>query len=121
MIRRLVGTKFDNYKAFNLRKFSVEQRLGFLKWLLLESEYSGKIGLVCLDGAADLVHSVNDELASYELAQTFMELTAEAKCHLITILHKNSQGGKPTGHLGSAILKKAETVTFLTKGADGIR
>lgn len=118
MIRRMVGNRFDNYAAFNLRKYSVQQRLGFLKWVLLESEYAGKVGLCCLDGAADLVNSVNDEVASYELAQTFMELTAEAGCHLITVLHKNSQGGKPTGHLGSAILKKAETVAFLKRGDD---
>lgn len=119
MIWRLYGSKYNGYKAFNLRKNSIDQRYGFLRWILLESEFAGNVGLICVDGAADLVKSVNDELASYELAQMFMELTAEAKCHMVTVLHKNSMGSKATGHLGSAIMKKAETVAILKKQSDG--
>jgi len=119
-VRDMVGAPTETYKSFSLRGRSVDERVAFLKWIMLESEYAGNIGLICVDGAADLVHSVNDELASYELAQLFLQLTAASGAHLITILHKNSSGGKPTGHLGSAILKKAETVAFLQRQDEGI-
>jgi hypothetical protein len=33
-------------------------------------------------------------------------------------LHRNFQSNKPTGHLGSSVLKKAETVLFVEKNGD---
>jgi hypothetical protein len=36
-------------------------------------------------------------------------------------LHRNFGSAKPTGHLGSAILKKAETVVFVEKENDIVR
>jgi hypothetical protein len=114
-IQKMVGTKYPHYKAFALRKKSVKERVSFLNWLVSESEYAGNIGIIVVDGAADLVSSVNNELECYALAELFMKTTADNEIHLITILHKNSQGNKPTGHLGSAIQKKAETVMWLSK------
>ena len=44
-----------------------------------------------------------------------MRWTSISNCHLSTVLHRNHGSDKPTGHLGSAIMKKAETVAFVTR------
>lgn len=119
-VLEMVGSDYDNYKPFTLRKLEPKIRFEFIDWLVYESEYRDKIGLITIDGAADLVYDVNDLKESNRVAQAFMKWTQDAKCHLITVLHKSHGVNKPTGHLGSAILKKAETVAFLEKDGDGI-
>ena len=107
-------------KTFRLRRYSPQERLDFLKWIVFDSPYSGKIGLVVVDGAADLIDDTNDLTQSSMLVNLFMKITDEAGCHLITILHRTKHSAKPTGHIGSAILKKAETVVFVEKAEDGV-
>lgn len=120
-IIRMVGAHYKYYKPFALRKEAPRIRREFIEYLIMESEFRDNIGLVAIDGAADLLDNVNDLEASNELAQKFMTWTSTANCHLITILHRNFGTAKPTGHLGSAILKKAETVVFVDKENDLIR
>ncbi len=113
-VREMVGVeRLPKYRSYALRKYAVSERKGFMEWLCNESEFKGKIGLMFVDGAADMVNNVNDLDAANELVGSFMRLTEVHNMHLCTILHKNSSGEKPTGHLGSAILKKAETVAML--------
>jgi hypothetical protein len=111
----LVGVNPDFYKPFSLRKLSANDRLEFINWLFTESPYVGNIGLVSIDGVADLVNDVNDLEASNKVAQKLLEWSANENCHIITVLHRNFGSAKPTGHLGSAVLKKAETVIFVEK------
>lgn len=118
-IMAMVGSDYEFYKPFSLREMNAKTRLEFIDWLVRESEYSGNIGLMSIDGAADLMDNVNDLEAANKITQYFMEWTANQNCHLITILHRNFGGAKPTGHLGSSILKKAETVAFVER-KDGI-
>lgn len=120
-VLEMVGTSYECYKSFALRELAPKTRKEFIEWLIMESEYKDKIGLVAIDGAADLMDNVNDLEASNKLAQSFMTWTTQSKCHLITVLHRNFGSAKPTGHLGSAILKKAETVAFVEKDEDVIR
>ncbi|MBC2838866.1 hypothetical protein [Robiginitalea sp. SC105] len=117
----MIGADYDHYKPFALREETPKIRREFIEYLLLESEYRNHIGLVAIDGAADLLDNVNDLEASNQLAQKFMSWTSTASCHIITILHKNHGTQKPTGHLGSAILKKAETVAFVDRENDLVR
>jgi hypothetical protein len=114
----LVGVNPDFYKPFSLRKLSANERLEFIDWLFNESMYKGNIGLVSIDGVADLVNDVNDLEASNKVAQKLLEWSANENCHIITVLHRNFGTKKPTGHLGSAVLKKAETVIFVEKEGD---
>lgn len=109
----MVGTNPDFYKPFSLRKLSANERFEFIDWLFTSSQYVGNIGLVSIDGIADLVNDVNDLEASNKIAQKLLEWSAKENCHIITILHRNFGTNKPTGHLGSAVLKKAETVVFI--------
>lgn len=111
----MVGSNPEFYKPFALRSQDAKTRFQFLEWVLMESEYKNNIGLVSVDGAADLLENVNDLENSNKIVQGLMKWTKEANCHLITILHRNHGSMKPTGHLGSAILKKAETVAFVER------
>lgn len=120
-IRRMIGVKHEFYKSFNLRLESKETRFKFLKHLIHDSQYSGQIGLICLDGAADLIPSINDEAASYALAEELGHLAIQGDCHILTVIHMNSTG-KVTGHVGSAVMKKSETIFGLKKsGSDYIK
>lgn len=114
----MVGINPDFYKPFSLRKLSANERFEFINWLFTESQYAGKIGLVSIDGIADLVNDVNDLEASNNVTQKLLEWSAKENCHIITVLHRNFGTKKPTGHLGSAVLKKAETVIFVEKEGD---
>ena len=114
-VAEMVGTNPNFYKPFALRKLSPNERLDFINWLFNESQYKDNIGLVLIDGVADLINDVNDLEASNNVAQKLLEWSATAKCHIITVLHRNFQSKKPTGHLGSAVLKKAETVVFVER------
>ncbi|MEM8510653.1 MAG: AAA family ATPase [Bacteroidota bacterium] len=117
-ISKMVGSDYPYHIPFALRKESPKNRFDFIEWLVYESEYKGKIGLIAIDGAADLMEDVNDLKQSNKIAQAFMKWTTDAQCHLITVLHRNHGTMKPTGHLGSAILKKAETVAFVERNKE---
>lgn len=114
----LVGTNPDCYKTYSLREYSPKQRLAFIDWLILESPLSGKIGLLSIDGFADLVDDYNSLEQSNNLQQKLLSWTTEGKCHITGILHKNFGSDKPVGHVGSAVLKKAESVIFTDKDGD---
>ena len=111
----MVGNEYKNYKPFYLRKLPPKERLQFIEWCLMESSFKNNIGFVSIDGVADLVNDVNNLEESNAMTQKLMEWTDKGQFHLVTILHKNFGTIKPTGHLGSSILKKAETVCMLDR------
>lgn len=117
-VAEMVGCNSEFYIPFALRKMSADERLDFINWIFTESKYAGNIGLALIDGVADLVNDVNDLEASNNVSQKLLKWSAENNCHIITVLHRNFQSKKPTGHLGSAVLKKAETVVFVEKDGD---
>lgn len=106
----MVGTLPDFYKPFMLRDKSPQERFGFLEWLFMESEYKDNLGLVCVDGAADLLMDVNSLEQANTVMNAYLKWTQFSKAHLLTVIHRNYDSKKATGHLGSAITKKAETV-----------
>jgi len=112
-IPRIVGGNPDFYKPFALRKYSHIERIQFIEYLIYESEYKDNTGLFVIDGLADLVADFNDLKESNAIIQRVMKWTQDKLFHLITIIHQNSTTNKATGHLGSSILKKAETVCNL--------
>ena len=110
----MVGAPYQNYKAFFLREQPANTRLEFIEYLV-NDVFKGKVGVIAIDGAADLVEDVNDLKGSNEAVQRLMKLTSENNLHIITVIHRNHGTDKPTGHLGSAILKKSETVAYVDK------
>ena len=119
-VAEMVGENPINYKPFALRTLSANERFKFIDWIFNESEYKGNIGLLIIDGVADLVNDVNNLEQSNEVSQKLLEWSGNENCHIITVLHRNFGSNKPTGHLGSAVLKKAETVVFVEKEDDAV-
>lgn len=117
----MVGTNPEFYRPFALREEDPRVRFQFIEWLMMESEYRNNIGFVAVDGAADILDTVNDLDVSNKIVQGLMKWTSVSKAHLCTVLHKNPGTEKPTGHLGSAILKKAETVAFVSRQDETVK
>jgi len=111
----MVGNNYEYYKPFKLRGLSFKTKLDLIDWIVKESEYSGKIGLLCIDGIADLVDDINDLKQSNKVIEKIDDWIVNYNFHLMTVIHRNFGSMKPTGHLGSAILKKCETVAFVEK------
>ncbi|WP_417198952.1 hypothetical protein [Bizionia sp.] len=111
----MVGSNYYRYQPFSTREYDAKYRFQFIEWVMMESDYRNNIGLITIDGAADIMNNVNDLEEANKITQSFMKWTSKTNSHLITILHRNHGSDKPTGHLGSSIMKKAETVAFVTR------
>lgn len=114
-VQLMTGLKYINYLPFAMRSKTPEERVMFVDHLLKDPRYKGKIKFVSIDGIADLIENTNDIVMSARIANKTMKWTDENNLHLHTVIHKLIGVNKPTGHMGSYILKKAETVTFLEK------
>ena len=116
-VTQMVGSNYEYYKPFYLRRYTHRERIDFIEYMILESEYRDNIGLVAIDGFADLLSDVNNLEEANLLTQKILKWTDMSKCHLLGVLHNNYGSDKPTGHLGSAILKKSETVCVVKSDA----
>lgn len=117
----MVGTNPDHYKPLTTREYDARERFQLIEWIMMESEFKDDIGLITIDGAADIMDSVNDLNEANKITQGMMKWTSQTNSHLATILHRNHGSDKPTGHLGSSIMKKAETVAFVVREDDSTK
>jgi hypothetical protein len=99
----------DNYLTYALRKIGFKERIQFIEWVLYTKLQGEKVGLIIIDGIADLCSDVNNIEEANAVVQYLMKWTAELNCHIITVIHSNWGSTKPTGHLGSFLEKKTET------------
>ena len=107
----------DGYHTYSLRTIDFYHRLKFIEHTLANAE-EGKIGLVVVDGIADLVSDVNNIEESNKCVQVLMELSTKYNCHIVTVIHSNWGSDKPTGHLGSFCEKKTECQISLARSED---
>ena len=105
----------ENYHFYALRAMDYKQRRNFIEYILYTKFAGDKIGLVIIDGIADLTSDVNSMEQSTEVQELLMRWTDDLQCHISTIIHSNYGTTKPTGVLGSALEKKAETQIMLEK------
>ena len=115
----LVGSNYEFYKPFALRPYSHIQRVQFIEFVLYESELRGNIGLMCIDGIADLISDINNISEANAIIQKLMKWTDDFKIHIITNLHTNFDSKKARGHIGSSVLQKAENIAHVEKGENG--
>ena len=95
------------YYTFALREIGYKKRIEFIEYLLKSDNQN--IGVLIIDGIADLVSDVNNLEESNGCIQKLMEWSSIYNLHIITVIHSNFGSDKPTGHLGSFLEKKAET------------
>jgi len=117
-VLELVGANYELYKTFSLRAYSPKERFDFIDWIVFESDFKDNIGLMSIDGYVDLVTDFNSLEQSTGLTEKLLQWTAKGKMHCTGILHKNFGTSKPVGHVGSSVLKKAETVVFIEKNEE---
>jgi hypothetical protein len=113
-VLEMVGSSYDRYKTFSLRQYAPKERFEFIDWVVFESEFKNNIGLMSIDGYVDLVTDFNSLEQATGLTEKLLQWTAKGMMHCTGILHKNFGTAKPVGHVGSSVLKKAETVVFIT-------
>ena len=102
----------NNYHTFGLRSIDHKMRIDFIDYYL-ENKID-KPSLIIIDGIADLCSDANSIIETNALVQRLMEWSAKYKCHIINVIHQNYGSQKfGTGHLGSFLEKKAETVIAL--------
>tara|TARA_R110000851_G_scaffold3301_2_gene13373 strand:+ start:350 stop:1189 length:840 start_codon:yes stop_codon:yes gene_type:complete len=100
------------YHTFGLRAIGYKTRLQFIEYYLQTKINTPS--LVIIDGIADLVSDVNNLEESNAVVQKLMQWSALYNCHIINVIHQNFGSTKlGTGHLGSFLEKKAETVISL--------
>ena len=114
----IVGYMPDNYKTFRLLDLEIKERKQYVEYMILESEFRNNLGLVFIDGIADLVYNENDIEESKKMTQTLLHWVSKSKAHINVVIHANWGTKKATGHLGSSIMKKAETVAYIEKDGD---
>ena len=107
----------DNYHFYALRTMDYKERRNFIEYILYTKFADENIGLVIIDGIADLVSDVNSMEQSTEVQELLMRWSGELKCHISTIIHSNFGSTKPTGVLGSSLEKKCETQIMLEKNS----
>lgn len=100
------------YSTFGLRARSHDERLDIIEYVLKNNK---DVGVLVIDGVADLVSDVNNIEESNMVVGKIMKWTEMYQVHIITVIHTNYNSNKPTGHLGSALEKKAETQIELQK------
>jgi len=104
-----------NYHTYALRPMTPTERVEFIDYILFDKFNDDKIGLVIIDGVADLLSDVNSMTETNFVVQKIMSWTEKKQCHILTVIHQNFGTHKATGNLGSALEKKTETQIKLEK------
>lgn len=104
------GRKYPNYYPYMLRMLTPRERVRFIEYILYNT---ANLKYAFIDGIADLVNDTNDLSESIELASHLLKWTEELQIHICVIMHSAYGTEKATGHLGSTLIKKAESVILL--------
>lgn len=111
----------DEYKMDNLRMYafdtvSTSKRFEYVETIVNELE---EVGLVIIDGIADLVKTVNDEIIACDMADTLRRWASINDVAIGYVLHQNpSDNSKMKGHLGTVLTNKSETVIQITSSKE---
>ena len=92
-----------------LREEAPQQRLQMMNYAI--DYYRPK--LVVVDGISDLMTNTNNLEESEALVSRLLTLSTIYECHIMCVLHANPNSDKARGHLGSTLMRKAETVLFV--------
>jgi hypothetical protein len=112
-IEKMAGN-IGNLKGYSLRQFTPIERCQIIEYAF--KQFGEEVGFCAIDGIADLANAINDEDEATRVTSILLRLTKIYGCHITTIIHQNKNDNFATGHLGSAIMKKAEILISVTKG-----
>lgn len=115
-VKYMCPTSYKDYRMFALRAIDVPTRIAYIGAYLKENYEN--IGLVIVDGIADLLYDNNNIEESNKVVQKLMTWSADYNVAIVTVIHTNWGSNKPTGHIGSFLEKKAETQIGLERDGD---
>lgn len=107
-IHDIAGEIMENVGTFNFREFKPEERLKLIGYAI--EKFKDNIGVVFIDGIADLVKSVNSEDEADEILHLFLKWTKIYNCHISCVIHQNKQNNFAMGWLGTKIIQKCELI-----------
>jgi len=102
----------SNYKVFALREYTYLERAEMIEDIIKNNL---ELGILFLDGVADLAASNNDEVEGKRVAQLLMTWTSKYNICIVTVIHQPRSHSGATGHLGSEVEKKAESIIATKK------
>ena len=110
-LRRIISVAgkeyLDDISYYALRGCTAESRISIIDYIIKKTD---DISLILIDGARDLVTSINDENQATQILDIFSGWTRAKNVHLVTVLHENPSSEKLRGHLGTELTNKAENV-----------
>lgn len=112
-VAEMTGNNYENYLPFGLEGIDGQEIIQFIEALLEDPRYKGKIKWMSIDGIADLMANTNDIAESKAVAKKLEQWKKKYLIHINTVIHRTKQSQNATGHLGSYIEKKSETVILL--------
>lgn len=115
-IPKMVGYNPENFGAFDLREYTPRERCEIIEFGL--KKWGDNLGYVVIDGIADLGVAINDEEEASRVVSLLMRWTKVYNCHISVVIHQNKNNEYATGHMGSFVTKKAETVIEVTKDSE---
>ncbi len=118
-IPKILGYTPANFGAFDLREYSPLERCNIIEFGL--KKWKDGLGFIVIDGIADLATAINDEEEASRVVSLLMKWTKIYNCHIHVVIHENKGDSYATGHLGSAILKKAEVIISVKKDSEDFR
>ena len=112
-INLLSSLQIDRYNPLvltqTLREEKPADRLTYMEYAIRYHQPK----LVVIDGISDLMTNTNSLEESEALVSHILNLSTQYKCHIMNVLHTNPNSDKARGHLGSTLMRKAETVIFV--------
>lgn len=115
-IKDVVEERIDKLYMFNFDVLDVQERKEYTKELIYNTP---DIGLVVIDGIADLIYDTNDIRESSQMVSDLRKWATEKDVHIVNVLHQNpSQSDKMRGHLGTILTNKSETVIQISSSKE---
>ena len=106
------GRNHKDLEFLVLRKYTPEERIAIVREAIYRTE---NVGLVVIDGIRDMVYDINSPRESMKVISLLMTWTGERHIHIHTILHQNKGDENASGHIGTELSNKAETVLQVEK------
>jgi len=107
------GGNINNINILSLRPYSPKERLEVIGYVL--EKHKDKTGFAVIDGIADLVNSVNDEVEAIAVTTDLLKWTELYNIHVSTVIHQRKADGYARGHIGTSVMNKSESVISVTK------
>lgn len=112
-VARILQGDYKGHRVFGWQQNSPKERMEMLTNLI--ETYKTDIGIIFLDGYIDFVNDFNDKVECIAFQNQIMKWCHQYKFHICGVLHKNPNGQKMIGHIGSIMERKAATIIFLEK------